>query len=89
MTGLGLIGCGVWIRIASKDYDTILGSKGLETPGNIVLAAGGAVFLVSFFGLCGACRESKCCLLLVSKSLIIVSRSFCMILRTFTLDNFK
>ena len=66
MAGLGLIGCGIWIRIASKDYDTVLGSKGLETPANLVLAVGGGIFLVSFLGLCGACKANKCFLLIVS-----------------------
>ena len=75
MAGLGLVGCGVWIRVASKDYNTILGSEGLETPTNLILAAGSAIFLVSFLGFCGACCESNCLLILVSGLLEIMFQS--------------
>ena len=57
---------GGWIRYKSGDYDTVLGSNGIQTPATVILAGGIAIFLVAFLGICGACRENKCCLLLVS-----------------------
>ena len=68
LSGMALAGLGGWIRYKSKDYDTILGAKGLETPANFLIAAGAIVFLVAFFGFCGACKENKCLLQLVSSS---------------------
>ena len=65
---MALAGLGGWIRYKSKDYDTILGAKGLETPANFLIAAGAIVFLVAFFGFCGACAENKCLLQFVSSS---------------------
>ena len=65
---MALAGLGGWIRYKSKDYDTILGAKGLETPANLLIAAGAVIFLVAFFGFCGAWMENKCLLQLVSIS---------------------
>eukprot|EP00112_Aurelia_sp_Birch-Aquarium-sp1_P021982 Seg605.1 transcript_id=Seg605.1/GoldUCD/mRNA.D3Y31 product="CD63 antigen" protein_id=Seg605.1/GoldUCD/D3Y31 len=62
LSGLALAGLGGWIRYKSKDYDTIMGATGLETPANFLISTGAIVFLVAFFGFCGAYKENKCLL---------------------------
>ena len=71
VVGIALAAFGGFIRYNSKDYDTILGSKGLQTPANFIIAAGAIVFLVAFVGFCGACTESKYLLFIVSISIYL------------------
>ncbi|XP_065070831.1 CD151 antigen-like [Rhopilema esculentum] len=62
--GTAVMALAGWIRYKSGDYDTVLGSNGIQTPSTVILVGGIAIFLVAFLGICGACKENKCCLLL-------------------------
>ena len=60
-----MLGVGIWSRIQSKDYDTLLGSGGLTSAANIMIAAGCFVMVIGFVGCCGAMKESKWLLVIV------------------------
>jgi len=59
LAGIGVLGVGIWSRIQAKDYDTILGSGGITSAANIMIAAGCFVMVIGFVGCCGALKESK------------------------------
>lgn len=59
LAGIGVLGVGIWSRIQAKDYDTLLGSGGLTSAANIMIAAGCFVMVIGFVGCCGAMKESK------------------------------
>ncbi|KAA0706839.1 CD9 antigen [Triplophysa tibetana] len=69
MLGLGLMGSlvlavGLWLRLDPNTV-SLLGEGGPETffiGVYILIAAGGLVMLVGFFGCCGAVKESQCLL---------------------------
>ena len=61
-----MLGVGIWSRVEAKDYDSFLGSGGLTSAANIMIAAGVFVMIVGFFGCCGALKESKWLLSAVS-----------------------
>merc|ERR1711963_519838 len=59
LIGCVLIGFGAYTQIESKDYLNFLGDNYVNTPIFIIIL-GGVIFVISFFGCCGACNESKC-----------------------------
>ncbi|XP_053339042.1 tetraspanin-2 [Clarias gariepinus] len=65
LMGSLVLAVGLWLRLENNTVN-LLGSE--EAPGNfflgvyILIAAGGLVMLVGFFGCCGAVRESQCLL---------------------------
>eukprot|EP00112_Aurelia_sp_Birch-Aquarium-sp1_P002691 Seg130.2 transcript_id=Seg130.2/GoldUCD/mRNA.D3Y31 product="CD151 antigen" protein_id=Seg130.2/GoldUCD/D3Y31 len=59
IAGIGVLGVGIWSRIEAKDYDSFLGSGGLTSAANIMIAAGVFVMIVGFVGCCGALKENK------------------------------
>ena len=66
LCGIGVLGVGIYSRVQAKDYDSILGSGGITTAANIMIAAGFFVMLVGFVGCCGALKESRFLLVTVS-----------------------
>eukprot|EP00088_Acartia_fossae_P050658 TRINITY_DN5676_c0_g1_i1.p1 TRINITY_DN5676_c0_g1~~TRINITY_DN5676_c0_g1_i1.p1 ORF type:complete len:237 (+),score=53.48 TRINITY_DN5676_c0_g1_i1:128-838(+) len=59
LIGMVLIGFGAYVQIEAKDYVNFLGDNYVNTP-IFVIILGGIIFVISFFGCCGACHESKC-----------------------------
>jgi len=59
LAGAFLIGIGAYIQIAAKDYLEFLSDNYLNTPIFIIIV-GVAIFVVAFFGCCGAWQESSC-----------------------------
>jgi len=59
LAGAFLIGVGAYIQIAAKDYLEFLSNNYLNTPIFIIIV-GVAIFVVAFFGCCGAWQESSC-----------------------------
>jgi len=59
LAGCFLIGVGAYTQIEAKDYLNFLGNNYVNTPIFIIIV-GAVIFLVSFFGCCGAWKENKC-----------------------------
>jgi len=59
LVGLVLIGFGVYVQIDAKDYLNFLGDNYTNTPVFIIIL-GAIIFVVAFFGCCGASKENKC-----------------------------
>lgn len=59
VVGAALIGLGAYIQIAAKEYLDFLSDNYLNTP-IFIMIIGGVIFIVAFFGCCGAYKESSC-----------------------------
>jgi len=59
LVGLCLIGIGAYIQISAKEYLDFLSDNYLNTPIFIIIL-GAIIFVVAFFGCCGAWYESSC-----------------------------
>ena len=59
LVGLILMGFGVYVQIDAKDYLNFLGDNYTNTPVFIIIL-GAIIFVVAFFGCCGAMKENKC-----------------------------
>ena len=59
LVGLVLMGFGVFVQVEAKDYLNFLGSNYTNTPVFIIIL-GAIIFVVAFFGCCGAIKENKC-----------------------------
>ncbi|CAH0556035.1 unnamed protein product [Brassicogethes aeneus] len=59
--GIAFIGVGAYILTSLKDVKTFLDTGIIHSSG-ILIATGVIIFVISFFGCCGAKRESRCML---------------------------
>lgn len=59
LVGLLLIGVGAYIQIGAKEYLDFLSDNYLNTPIFIIIV-GCVIFVVAFFGCCGAWQENAC-----------------------------
>ncbi|KAK2885893.1 hypothetical protein QQF64_020626 [Cirrhinus molitorella] len=74
LMGSLVLAVGLWLRLDPHTV-SLLGEGGPETffiGVYILIAAGGLVMLVGFFGCCGAVRESQCLLGLFFASLLVI-----------------
>lgn len=71
LTGLGLLGVGIWARIQFSDYMN-LSSHDYSTACYVLIGAGVIVTIIGFLGCCGALKEQGCMLKTVRKSLNII-----------------
>ena len=61
-----MLGIGIWSRIESKDWDSLLGDDGtIVNASNILIAAGVFVMIIGFLGCCGAIKENRFLLITV------------------------
>ena len=65
LAGIGVLAVGIWSRVQAKDYDSFLGSGGVTSAANIMIASGALVMVIGFVGCCGALKESKVMLVIV------------------------
>ena len=77
LAGIALLALGAYLRVKDNDYNSVFGKGGLAAPANIMIAAGVLVFVISFLGCCGAIKENKCMLVMVSRLLFVFFLSFC------------
>ncbi|KAL9964862.1 hypothetical protein ACROYT_G028563 [Oculina patagonica] len=61
LTGLGLLGVGIWARIQFSDYMN-LSSHDYSTACYVLIGAGVIVTIIGFLGCCGALKEQGCML---------------------------
>jgi len=71
LAGCILIGFGAWSQIAARDYLNFLGENYINTPIFIIIV-GGVIFVVAFFGCCGAWKESRCMIYSYAVFLILI-----------------
>uniref|UniRef100_A0A8D9A275 Tetraspanin n=1 Tax=Cacopsylla melanoneura TaxID=428564 RepID=A0A8D9A275_9HEMI len=71
ISGLVLIATGVIIRNAYYNYSLFIDDK-FSSPPWVLIIVGVSVFVVAFFGCCGAIRESNCMLIMFSILLFII-----------------
>lgn len=66
-----LIGVGAWVLIEYGDYVTIE-SVPNASASKVMIAAGVLVAVISFLGCCGAWKENRCMLIIVSLDFISI-----------------
>lgn len=74
LAGAAVLGVGIWVKVDSTSFfswlDMIPGApeelNQVLNVGYLLIAVGSVLLLLGFLGCCGAIRESKCMLLLVS-----------------------
>jgi len=71
LAGLALIVFGAYTQIAAKDVLNFLGNSYVSTPIFIIIL-GGVIFVVAFFGCCGAWRENRCLIYTYGAILVII-----------------
>lgn len=71
ITGILIIGLGTSIQAIYNHFDTFLEDR-FFSPANLLIAVGCIVFVVAFFGCCGAARESTCMIMIFAVLLAIV-----------------
>lgn len=68
-----MMGVGLWAVTQKSDYNTF--SSISTDPAAVMVAVGGFIFIISFFGTVGALRENICFLKTVSLSISILKFS--------------
>lgn len=71
ITGILIIGLGTTIQAIYNHFDTFLEDR-FFSPANLLIAIGCIIFVVAFFGCCGAARESTCMIMIFAVLLAIV-----------------
>jgi len=71
ITGMALIGIGAYVKIQAEHYLDFVGTGYVNTPIFIIIV-GVAIFVIAFFGCCGACKESPCMIYTYAAILIII-----------------
>lgn len=71
ITGLALIGLGAYVQIQAKEYLDFLGNAYVNTP-VVFMIVGGVIFVIAFFGCCGAWKKSECMIYTYAVFLLIV-----------------
>ena len=66
MFGGILIGIGAWTLVKFGDYVTLTDSIPYATGSKVMIAAGVLIAVISFLGCCGAWKENRCMLVIVS-----------------------
>lgn len=59
--GIGLLGVGIYVQLKIGDY-VALSSVKYVTGSIIIIAVGAVIAVITFFGCCGAIKESRCLL---------------------------
>lgn len=71
LSGLALVTVGIIIKNSYYSYSRFIDDS-FYSPPWILIIVGGAVFVVAFFGCCGAIRESNCMLIMFSLLLFVI-----------------
>ena len=65
LAGIGLIVAGAIVQIKFKDYLTVIGGQ-FGSAAALLIAVGAIIFIIAFFGCCGAWKENYICVMIVS-----------------------
>ena len=64
--GIAVMAVGIFARVSVSDYSALMEEGGFKSAANILIAAGALVMIIGAIGCCGAMKEKKWLLLLVS-----------------------
>ena len=84
MFGGLLIGIGAWTLIKFGDYITFSDDLEYASGSKVMIAAGVLIAVISFMGCCGAWKENRCMLVIVSIYII----NFYLVMCTISLKKF-
>jgi len=71
VTGVIILSVGVSIKAYYNNYELFLDDKYFSTP-NLLIAIGAIIFIIAFFGCCGAVKENYCLTITFSTLLILI-----------------
>nr|CAD7395982.1 unnamed protein product [Timema poppensis] len=63
LAGCGVLGVGVWLRLAYSGYAALLPQYSIISADSLCIAVGVIVFVIAFFGCCGSWFQSRCMLI--------------------------
>nr|CAD7441906.1 unnamed protein product [Timema bartmani] len=63
LAGCGVLGVGVWLRLAYSGYAALLPQYSMFSADSLCIAVGVIVFVIAFFGCCGSWFQSRCMLI--------------------------
>ncbi|XP_075977108.1 tetraspanin 42Ed [Anticarsia gemmatalis] len=72
LAGLALLGLGVATQLQISPITNIADANGFQVAPITAMVLGGVVFLIAFFGCCGAIRESNCMLVTFSIFMLVL-----------------
>lgn len=72
LAGLTLLGIGVAVQLQVNAVVDVIEANNLQLAPITAMVIGGAVFLIAFFGCCGAIRESNCMLVTYSIFMLLL-----------------
>lgn len=64
--GIAVMAVGIFARVSASNYSALMEEGGFKSAANILIAAGALVMIIGAIGCCGAMKEKKWLLLLVS-----------------------
>jgi hypothetical protein len=70
LSGCALLGAGLWLRLAYNGYAALLPQYSMLSADSLCIAVGVTMFVVAFFGCCGAWFQNRCMLVTVSRKSI-------------------
>lgn len=59
ITGCGVLGAGIWLRVAYEGYATLLPEYALLSADSLAIAVGTIAFVLAFCGCCGSWFQSR------------------------------
>lgn len=62
VSGCGLLGVGIWLRIAYEGYASLMPKYALLSADSLAIAFGTITFIFSFFACCGSWFQNRCML---------------------------
>lgn len=63
ITGCGILGVGIWLRVAYEGYTSLLPQYALLSADSLAIAVGSIMFILAFFGCCGSWFQNRCMLI--------------------------
>jgi len=71
IAGIGLIATGAYVNVKMDEYYDFFGKEYLG-PGILLIVVGVLIFLIAFFGCCGAYKENHCLTMTFAVCLAII-----------------
>jgi len=71
VSGVIILSVGISIKAYYSDYELFLDDQYFSTP-NLLIAIGSIIFIIAFFGCCGAVKENFCMTITFSTLLILI-----------------
>lgn len=71
VSGVIILSVGITIKAYYSDYELFLDDQYFSTP-NLLIAIGSIIFVIAFFGCCGAVKENFCMTITFSTLLILI-----------------